>query len=182
MDIANYIYCRNFITPNECDVLLELIKDYKWEKHPWYSPAQDKTYNLEKDCEVCHYPEEKVKTILINKIKVSLNDYVKKIKLKSAIFHKLANPRLNKYSVGQHMQEHFDHIHSIFDGEVKGIPVLSLVGLLNDDFEGGEFYLNQKLIKINKGDILIFPSNFMYPHAVKPITKGKRYSYAAWAF
>ena len=140
MDIANYIYCRNYITPNECDVLLELIKDYKWEKHPWYSAAQDKTYTEEKDCEVCHHPEEKVKTILINKIKVSLNDYVKKIKLKSAIFHKLANPRLNK------------------------------------------FYLNQKLIKINKGDILIFPSNFMYPHAVKPITKGKRYSYAAWAF
>ena len=35
------------------------------------------------------------------------------------------------------MAEHCDHIHSIFDGSIKGIPVLSVVGLLNDNYEGG---------------------------------------------
>tara|TARA_R100001143_G_C3306331_1_gene108018 strand:+ start:120 stop:665 length:546 start_codon:yes stop_codon:yes gene_type:complete len=181
MNIDNYIYCKNYINHDECDLLVELMKDYQWKKHVWYSPIKDQSHPEEKDCEVC-LPKEEVKNILINKIKLALSGYVKKIQLKSAIFHKFANPRLNRYSVGQHMKEHFDHIHSLFDGEVKGVPVLSLVGSLNDDFEGGEFYLNQKPIEINKGDILIFPSSFMYPHAVKPITKGKRYSYAAWAF
>ena len=37
------------------------------------------------------------------------------------------------------MKEHQDHIHSIFDGNEKGIPILSIVGNLNDDFEGSEF-------------------------------------------
>ena len=35
----------------------------------------------------------------------------------------------------------FDHIHSIFDGNIKGIPVLSVVGLLNDNYEGGDFVM-----------------------------------------
>ena len=30
---------------------------------------------------------------------------------------------------------HADHIHSMFDGEKKGIPILSVLGVLNDDYE-----------------------------------------------
>lgn len=37
------------------------------------------------------------------------------------------------------MRKHYDHIHSIFDGQRKGIPVLSMLGILNNDYEGGEF-------------------------------------------
>tara|TARA_R110000751_G_scaffold305997_1_gene423417 strand:+ start:921 stop:1466 length:546 start_codon:yes stop_codon:yes gene_type:complete len=181
MNIDNYIYCKNYINNNECDHLLELMQDYQWQKHKWYSPLKDQIHHKKKDCEVC-MPKEEVKDILINKIKLSLNGYVKKIKPTSEIFHKFVNPRLNKYSVGQNMKEHFDHIHSIFDGDLKGIPILSLVGLLNDKFEGGEFYLNNKLIELNKGDILIFPSCFIYPHTVKSITKGNRFTYVSWAF
>ena len=29
-----------------------------------------------------------------------------------------------------------DHIYSVFDGNVKGIPVLTLNGVLNDGFKG----------------------------------------------
>ena len=35
-------------------------------------------------------------------------------------------------------------------------------------------------IDLSKGDIIIFPSNFMYPHKVEPVTKGTRYSYISW--
>ncbi len=81
------------------------------------------------------------------------------------------------------MREHYDHIHSIFDGERKGIPILSIVGFLNDDYEGGEFLFSRKHeIPLKAGDILVFPSNFMYPHEVKEVTKGERYSFVAWAF
>ena len=80
------------------------------------------------------------------------------------------------------MKTHVDHIHSIFDGEHKGIPILSIIGLLNDDFEGGELYINNKPIDFKRGDVLIFPSNFVYPHKVKPVTKGEMYSYVSWAF
>jgi predicted 2-oxoglutarate/Fe(II)-dependent dioxygenase YbiX len=68
----------------------------------------------------------------------------------------------------------------MFDGERKGVPILSVLGLLNDDFEGGEFFMIDKQREFSKGDILIFPSNFIYPHVVKPVTKGIRYSFISW--
>ena len=53
---------------------------------------------------------------------------------------------------------------------------------LNDDFEGGEHYFNYYDIcyKPQAGDILMFPSNYMAAHEVKPILKGSRYSYLGW--
>jgi hypothetical protein len=54
--------------------------------------------------------------------------------------------------------------------------------ILNDDFEGGEFaFFNKEFkYKLDKGDALLFPSNFMYPHEVLPVTKGTRYSIITW--
>jgi hypothetical protein len=179
--VEDYIYCKNYINNDECKHLLNLIKNYKWEKHVWYTPTKDQTHHEEKDCEVC-MPAPEVKDILSDRITLSLEDYTKKIKPKSGIVSKFTFPRLNKYSIGQTMREHVDHIHHMFDGKEKGIPILSVVGLLNDKFKGGEFYLNNKLIEFNKGDILIFPSCFLYSHVVKKITKGKRFSYVSWAY
>jgi len=88
--------------------------------------------------------------------------------------------RFNKYAENKKMALHADHIHSMFDGERKGIPILSVLGVLNDDYEGGEFVLIDEKIDLSKGDIIIFPSNFMYPHKVEPVTKGTRYSYISW--
>ena len=88
-----------------------------------------------------------------------------------------------RYFPGQTMQNHCDHIHDIFDGERKGIPTLSIIGILNDDYEGGELIMfEDKKIDTKKGDLLIFPSNFLYPHKVTPVTKGVRYSYVSWVW
>ena len=88
--------------------------------------------------------------------------------------------RFNKYAENKKMALHADHIHSMFDGQRKGIPILSVLGVLNSDYEGGEFYLIDEKTNLSKGDIIIFPSNFMYPHKVEPVTKGVRYSYISW--
>jgi predicted 2-oxoglutarate/Fe(II)-dependent dioxygenase YbiX len=37
-------------------------------------------------------------------------------------------------------------------------------------------------IKFKTGDLLIFPSNFLYPHRVEPVTKGVRYSFISWTW
>ena len=52
--------------------------------------------------------------------------------------------RLNKYTKGTMMRKHYDHIHSLFDGEHKGIPVLSFIGILNDDYMGGDLKIRDK--------------------------------------
>ena len=80
-------------------------------------------------------------------------------------------------------EEKCDHIHTIFDGKKRGIPVLSIVGALNEDYEGGEFIMwETEKIELPQGSIMIFPSNFMYPHKVMPVTKGTRYSYVSWTY
>jgi len=58
---------------------------------------------------------------------------------------------------------------------------------LNEEYEGGEFlFFNPdrkeivKEVKLKTGSIIVFPSNFLYPHSVKPIIKGERYSIVCW--
>lgn len=53
---------------------------------------------------------------------------------------------------------------------------------LNNDYEGGEFAFFDKGLKykLNKGDVIMFPSTFMYPHEIMPVTKGTRYSIITW--
>jgi hypothetical protein len=82
---------------------------------------------------------------------------------------------LLKYEVGGNYKYHVD------DSNLTPRK-LSLSLTLNDEFEGGEFvfFYGHKIYKLNKGDGIIFPSNFMYPHAVLPITSGVRYSIVTW--
>jgi predicted 2-oxoglutarate/Fe(II)-dependent dioxygenase YbiX len=53
---------------------------------------------------------------------------------------------------------------------------------LNDEYEGGEFafFDREIIIRGGKGSIVMFPSNFMFPHEVMPVTSGTRYSIITW--
>mgnify|MGYP003314519992 CR=1 FL=1 len=81
--------------------------------------------------------------------------------------------RLMKYEVGQWIHPHTDH-----DAHVYGSCTINL----NEEYEGSEFTCRDTTIKLKTGDILMFPSNFMYPHEVTECTKGTRYSFVSWAF
>jgi predicted 2-oxoglutarate/Fe(II)-dependent dioxygenase YbiX len=59
---------------------------------------------------------------------------------------------------------------------------LTLLGFLNDDYDGGDLYLCNQKINTKTGDILIFPSNFLYPHRVEPVIMGIRYSWVSWVW
>tara|TARA_A100001037_G_C15149347_1_gene638191 strand:- start:1368 stop:1916 length:549 start_codon:yes stop_codon:yes gene_type:complete len=86
---------------------------------------------------------------------------------------------LLKYSVGGKYEVHTDH----FTTSVRN---LSVIINLNEGYEGGDLvFTNQqqkevKRMKLGKGSIVFFPSNFMYPHCIEPITKGVRYSIVSW--
>lgn len=66
--------------------------------------------------------------------------------------------------------------------------LLTVIINLNEEYEGAEFEFynpsNQKELirqeKLKKGSVLMFPSNFLFPHSIKPITKGERYSLVCW--
>jgi hypothetical protein len=76
-----------------------------------------------------------------------------------------------KYVPGHHFMEHHDHGFSYN-------CTVSLVGYINDDYEGGELYfrLQDLNIKPKAGDLYIFPSTYMYPHQAKVVKSGTKYS------
>ena len=97
--------------------------------------------------------------------------------------NKFSTIRFNRYGNGQIMRQHHDHIHSLFDGNEKGIPVLSFILNLNDDYEGADlFFWENHVVPLGKGDIIMFPSLFLFPHGVTEAKRGKRYSSVSWAW
>ena len=76
-----------------------------------------------------------------------------------------------KYGVGEHFDVHSDHGFSY-------ICTVSTVAYLNDNYEGGELWFNRldQKIKPEAGDIVVFPSTFIYSHASLPVKSGVKYS------
>lgn len=80
-----------------------------------------------------------------------------------------------KYEIGGFYIQHTDTF--------KDNPrELTVIFNLNDEYEGGElaFFDRKKVYKLGIGDAIVFPSNFMYPHEILPVTSGTRYSMITW--
>jgi predicted 2-oxoglutarate/Fe(II)-dependent dioxygenase YbiX len=183
-NVEDFIMKKNYFNDAECERLVRLCKLQSWSPHEWYSSQSETSTAGDTDCKVATV-EVNLKTTLEPVLERALQEYQDAVTTdakQKRFISKMTPIRLNKYGKGRDMKEHNDHISSIFKTKDRGIPILSIIGFLNDDFEGGELYINHKSIDPKRGDILIFPSCFMYPHEVKPVTKGERYSYVAWAF
>ena len=72
---------------------------------------------------------------------------------------------------GQHFAVHADHGPAY-------VTTVSAVGYLNDDYEGGELIFPRFDLKIKPepGDLVVFPSTFIYEHSSEPIINGDKYS------
>jgi hypothetical protein len=88
--------------------------------------------------------------------------------------------RINRYGPSSFMSRHVDNIHRSH-GQKEGFPLASCSIILNENFEGGEFvFFDDYVVPAREGQAVIFPSNFLFPHEVKPIRKGVRYSIVTW--
>jgi len=92
---------------------------------------------------------------------------------------RMTDHRINRYSEGGFMSKHCDNIHHSH-GQQYGFPQVTVLLYLNDDYEGGEFYVADKKFEPKRASALIFPSNFMFPHEAKVVTKGTRWSIVTW--
>lgn len=82
---------------------------------------------------------------------------------------------LLKYSKDNFYKEHVDS----FTRQQRSVSCS--IGL-NNNFKGGKFsfFDNSLSIKVEKGDALLFPSSFQYPHQITPVKQGTRYSIVTW--
>lgn len=84
------------------------------------------------------------------------------------------------YPTGGRYVSHKDTFLS--PNSVEPCRKLTVLAFLNDDFEGGRFFILSESRKIypkqDKGTIIVFPSFLM--HGVEDVTKGTRYSVVSW--
>lgn len=71
---------------------------------------------------------------------------------------------------GTHFKIHADHGPGY-------VSTTSVVAYLNDDYEGGEIYFPRfnLTIKPEAGDIVVFPSTYIYEHASQDMISGTKY-------
>jgi hypothetical protein len=109
---------------------------------------------------------------------------LKKYKLDSNILDydggKIHSINILKYENTGFYTWHFDHF--------TDIPrTMSCILLLNNDYEGGNLHFrnpdgsDEWEVEVKPNRMIIWPSNFLFPHTVKPVTKGIRYSVVAWS-
>lgn len=174
-----------FFAESFCKDIVSNIKNVDWSLHSYYNPQTgiSKSYDHELSVSREQVP---LKTQLDQTIWNVLQQYVMKdMGYMSGWFNSWSGysfSRFNRYNESTQMRLHCDHIHSLFDGQYKGVPILTVLGSLNNDYEGGEFMLCGEQIELKAGEVLVFPSNFLYPHEVKPVTRGTRYSFVSWAW
>jgi len=112
--------------------------------------------------------------------KECINAYLDEYKIPSSTITKLEGTQILKYEPGGHYTWHVDH----------GIHLnrkVSCIFYLNEGYEGGKiqfaFPSNDESLEVEpkKNRMIVWPSNFLFPHRVTPVEKGTRYSAVCWA-
>ena len=184
-NLSSYLKIYNgFLDVKKCRKTVKELENAVYHKHTYYDVKKDFHKSFSNDLSITY---QNVSTIdyLMQRTWDALEQYIlKDLNLEwFAGWAGYAQIRFNKYEVGTEMKNHCDHIHSLFDGMRKGIPILTILGILNDNFEGGNLVMfEDEVLKVKTGDLLVFPSNFLYPHRVDPVTKGTRHSFVSWSW
>ena len=182
---------QKIIPADLCDAIVQDIETRPWEPHTWYDKVTH-AYNSEETMELDVQPaspqiQKQLGNFIVAAAKIYHNNYsysyADQPDRTGQMMSQFSLVRFNRYTPGQIMRQHHDHIHSIFDGKIKGVPVLTFILNFNDDYEGADLYFwKDTVVKLGKGDIIMFPSNWLFPHGVTEATKGKRYSGSVWGW
>lgn len=152
---------KNFISKEECESILSLIKSSK---------TTDTGKDPQWDGRVYTTPQVIVKLIpIVKKITKIIEDHYQiSVEL-------VTHGSVVKWTKGEKMSAHVDDL---------GIENYHMTGLiyLNDDYEGGDinFITHGLTIKPDAGDLVMFPGNLHYAHEVKEITSGERFTMPVW--
>lgn len=146
---------------------IETIKNVYNKGEENVGDSIDNIYNTRFNKEKYNLNKISAKTFFCDLYNTELVDIVKKyITIRPDEY--ITNIHYIKYGVGDEAKQHVD----------TGASVRTYIIMLNDNFEGGEFYLEDELIPINLGEMIEFDANRL--HGVKKVTKGNREVLVMW--
>jgi hypothetical protein len=179
---------RGAIPIDICEKIIEKgIQTEEWEPHVWtqYNNENDSLVFSSRDKELLvkgiDDETEKPLNVHIEDCLVTYKETLDRVGIALSV-NNFSKARINRYIEGTNMQKHHDNIASLFEKGL-GSPTLSIVGVLNNNYKGGDFIMFDTMkIDLKAGDIMVFPSSFLYPHEVTTVTEGERWSLVSWAF
>ena len=183
-ELEGYIQIYENVIPSfVCNQIVTELEQAIWKDHSFYDPVKNTHFNNKNNLE-CSTTELSIQKNLSVNIKGIFNNYLQLHNFEGySEISDHSDIAFHRYNEGAEMIQHIDHIHSIFDGSKKGVPAISMVGLLTDTFTEGKLIFFEDLeVDIRLGDVIVFPSNFLYPHRVTQVTSGTRYSFVSWAW
>jgi predicted 2-oxoglutarate/Fe(II)-dependent dioxygenase YbiX len=182
-NINDYILVfEDIVMPELCDAVInEFSNEEEWQKTEVGDGRIDKKIRTAETV-ILSYPHvieknpevrAKLDKYVFASAELAIKKYNEKFPL--ALIQEDSGYELLRYKEDQFYIQHTDSF--------KARPrAVSCSFALNDDYEGGEFaFFDRELVyRLKKGSCIMFPSNFMYPHEIMPVTSGTRYSIITW--
>jgi len=142
---------KKLFTKNECDEIISFSE----EQNQWKTVNDSANYQI-----ITFKPNEYISNKIIEYGKRHLDLSILTVNL-----------AVIKYVEGGHFPRHIDRYKQY---EYSKDFVYNINIKLNENYEGGDFFLNDKLFVADVGDVYHYKSTEF--HEVKIITKGVRYS------
>jgi predicted 2-oxoglutarate/Fe(II)-dependent dioxygenase YbiX len=181
-DLKDYVQVyQNLLAPETCEQIIEWAEQQGEAESPWDGWEVAKTavsndVNIVTTDRKCHYTMmNEHRGVCVDNI----NSAIKHVQKSYPYLHKCTEHtgiQIMRYQVGHYFKEHID-------AYTAGPRTLTLDIKLNDKFEGGAltFWQDKHQFRyLCTGDAVVFPSSFLYPHEVHPVTKGVRYQCIMW--
>jgi predicted 2-oxoglutarate/Fe(II)-dependent dioxygenase YbiX len=175
------VQINNLIDHNFCNEMIKIIDTKAIHSMETMDGVQKHIRNVSGYTLKSNIDEDKIIFEKINNLIEKLYTYYKTKFLRVLDNNKINQIDMLKYSIGGKYEVHTDTM-------TDNTRNISIIINLNNDYEGGNLLFCNPLkiseeikeLKLEKGSIVFFPSSFMYPHGIKSITKGTRYSIVAW--
>ncbi len=150
---------KNILTNNFCDTLIEKIKNecvlsesYKTNWFIWLIWGQQGSQPLDRE----KWNDEIYNMVLNELDKCNFPKY------------KIMWLQMTEYKDGRWLRRHVD-----------GAGNKTSIILLSNEFMGGDTYVNDRAVNLEKGDGVVFNGGNQY-HEIKPVTEGTRYALNFW--
>jgi hypothetical protein len=155
---------ENFLSLEECSLIIDSLNSKEYVEHDLQIDDKNNPTIKRKSymgLEIAGMQQKRVQEILEDSYDVKVIP---------------GSAHVAKWEPGQKLELHVDDL-----GRTSYNHMASLI-YLNDDYEGGEieFPTHNLSLKLSAGSLIMFPGNANYPHEVKSIISGYRYTMPIW--